>query len=553
MNSRNALSNVNLRHPETPQTEQASKRQQRNNAGGFSFVVKDSVRFNRFLITGASSGTFYIGSAKHAKDEANFVAEYIAENGVSAVAEAVRVSTLALAPSNDSALFVLAVALNSDDLDVKRAARQAVPRVARTSTHLWTLCDYLKNTGGWGSAKVKSVADWYTSKSDDALAYQVVKYRQRNGWTHRDTLRLSHPKGINQGIVDFILTGEKNDDAPEAIINFFTLSNISSEKDAVRLIREMDTLSWEFLPTELLKSPAVWRELVIGGHTPLKALIRNIKRFANIGAFYDNTHEGSLATDISGTEFTSFVAQKLVDEDAIVRSKIHPIDYLKAVGTLMDDSQSLWYRSEGKTPFESISDSIPGRVIEALEDGYIKSFKNVEKIPGRALIGLDVSGSMSFTGANMGSSGLDCAQAGAALIQALVKNMDDTKVMAFSHDFVPLRITKNSGLSDIIEKTSGMAFGGTDTSLPILYAEKKGLSIDAFIIITDNDTWAGGIHTHEALKRYRDKINPHARMFVIAVAGGQFSVSDPDDPRSIDISGFDSSVLQVIESSMTME
>jgi len=29
----------------------------------------------------------------------------------------------------------------------------------------------------------------------DALAYQAVKYRQRDGVTHRDLLRLAHPAG----------------------------------------------------------------------------------------------------------------------------------------------------------------------------------------------------------------------------------------------------------------------------------------------------------------------------------------------------------------------
>ena len=41
----------------------------------------------------------------------------------------------------------------------------------------------------------RAVGRWYTEKSADQLAYQVVKYRNRAGLTHRDLLRLARPEG----------------------------------------------------------------------------------------------------------------------------------------------------------------------------------------------------------------------------------------------------------------------------------------------------------------------------------------------------------------------
>ena len=41
-------------------------------------------------------------------------------------------------------------------------------------------------------------ARWYAAQPADALAYQAVKYRQREGVTHRDLLRLAHPAARGQ-------------------------------------------------------------------------------------------------------------------------------------------------------------------------------------------------------------------------------------------------------------------------------------------------------------------------------------------------------------------
>ena len=47
---------------------------------------------------------------------------------------------------------------------------------------------------------------------------------------------------------------------------------------------------------------------------------------------------------------------------------------------------------------------------------------------------------------------------------------------------------------------SDLPFGGTDCALPMLYATRKRLPVDAFVVMTDNETWAGNIHPVEALR-----------------------------------------------------
>lgn len=535
-----ALRTVNLRNPSTPQTERADKSQKRNNAGGYSFVANDATRFRRFLITGTNGGTYYVSENKLTKDAVKFVVDYIADNGVAAVNEAVKVSDQALAPSNNQALFVIAVALNSDDADTKRAAKEAVIKVARTGTHLFTLCEYLKNTGGWGSAKTKAIAAWYTTRDDEALSYQVAKYRQRDGWTHRDVLRLAHPKGISKDISRFILNGEVTETAPVILRDFERLSTVDSADEAVEAIRDAEVVAWEFLPTGVLKDKKVWRELADGGHLPLGAMIRNISRLGKNGAFEDNFHEGKLQV-ISGDEFTDIVVNALTNEKKIKRSRIHPMDFLKTIAVVGDGSEG-----------------VPHEVIGALHTGYEMSFVNVKDIDASALIGMDVSGSMSALvndprggwGWGWGDQeGLTCAKAGASLIQVIMEAMRKTRVMAFSHKFQELPITKQMSLNEVHRKVQGLNFGATDCALPMQYALKKGLEVDAFFVITDNETWSGNQHPFEALKEYRNKVNPKARLFVIALSGTEFTIADPDDPLSYDIAGFDSSMMKIVEES----
>src|SRR5690606_29605035 len=102
----------------------------------------------------------------------------------------------ARAPKNSTALFVLALVFVHGEL--KESAQGALLAVARTGTHLFEFVSYLKAMGGLGRAKRRAISNWYLNK--DNLALQVIKYRSRHGYTHRDLLRLSHVVGLDPAI-----------------------------------------------------------------------------------------------------------------------------------------------------------------------------------------------------------------------------------------------------------------------------------------------------------------------------------------------------------------
>ena len=50
---------------------------------------------------------------------------------------------------------------------------------------------------GWGRALRRAIGNWYLGQEPRELAYQLCKYQHRNGWCHRDLLRLTHPKPVD--------------------------------------------------------------------------------------------------------------------------------------------------------------------------------------------------------------------------------------------------------------------------------------------------------------------------------------------------------------------
>ena len=179
----------------TPQSEPVpGSGQVPNSAGGYAWAINQWDRLDRFLVLGSEGGTYYVGERKLTLENAHAVADCLAEDGPRVVARVVEMSESGRAPRNDPALFVLAMAAGLGDDPTRAAALAALPRVARTGTHLFHWLQYVRGFRGWGRGVRRAVAGWYTQKAPRELAYQLLKYPSRDGWSHRDALRLAHPR-----------------------------------------------------------------------------------------------------------------------------------------------------------------------------------------------------------------------------------------------------------------------------------------------------------------------------------------------------------------------
>lgn len=188
----------------TPQSQPIpGSNQIANSSDGYSFAIDDWARLRRFLILGSEGGSYYAGEATLTAENANAVLRCIAADGSRVVTKIVAISTAGRAPKNDAALFALALCAAKGDEKTRRDAFQALPEVARTGTHLFHFAAFADAQRGWGRGLRSAIANWYGRQKPKDLAYGAIKYQSRDGWSHRDLLRLSHPTPKNeaQGII----------------------------------------------------------------------------------------------------------------------------------------------------------------------------------------------------------------------------------------------------------------------------------------------------------------------------------------------------------------
>jgi len=499
-----------------------------NNAGGFYYEIDDYTLLDRFLILGTESGTYYVNPVKLTLQNTLAIQRMLETNGPKVVERIVEISSSGRAPKNDSALFALALAASSKDLGTRKVALAALPKVARTGTHLLHFVDYLSNLRGWGRALRRAVGNWFTQMSVERLSLQAVKYYQRDGWSLRDLLRLSHPicdeNEDRRALFNWIVKPKDQ----EAIQNVHRLRLLegtyrakaaSSSEEIASIVRKY-SLPREALPTAALNSAEVWDALLVD--MPMMAMIRNLAKMTQVGL---------LKPFSSAAEY---VSTRLCDREELIRAKINPFHLLLA--------SRIYAQGRGELG-SLVWDPIPS-IVEALDKAFETAFSLVTPTNKRILIGVDVSGSMQGT-ACVGSPIINSAEAAAAVSLFLVRTERNALVMAFDTAERNLLITPNQRLDDVIKVTKALCGGGTDLSIPVTYALSNYLEVDAFIILTDNETWAGRTHPSEALKEYRSLINPQAKLVVMATAANGGTICDPDDPLSFGIAGFDASAPQL--------
>lgn len=517
----------------TPQSQKADPGQKKNFAGGFTFTVSDLDRAKRFLILG-SSDSFYTPGVKLAKQNAKVIISLAESDQAHALIDTiVEISTAGRAAKQDPALFALAIASSHGSVASKRYALSKLAEVARTGTALFAFLTYVQQFRGWGRALSTAVAAWYTDKSVDSVAYQTAKYRQRDGWTHRDVFRKAHPRTEDtafRALGEWILRGAVSDDLPRIVAGYEKAKAVPVA-DLPDVIREYG-LSWEMLPTESLNEPLVW-EALLDGNVPLGALLRQLPRLTSIGLIKPL---GKWETEI---------ATRLTSEEALAKARIHPLNILVALRT---------YAAGGSKSKGNLVWTPDQKIVDALDTAFYKSFKYTEPAGKRTLIGLDVSGSMS-----MGGDLLTPREITSALAMVLLATEPSTHIIGFtggsrgyydrssSTDSVTeLAISTKMRLDGVMKYTERLPMGATDCALPMLYALEKGLEVDTFVVMTDNETWAGRIHPHEALAKYRRETGIDARLIVLATQPTKFSIADPDDSGMLDIAGFDSAVPGLI-------
>lgn len=162
------------------------------------------------------------------------------------------------------------------------------------------------------------------------------------------------------------------------------------------------------------------------------------------------------------------------------------------------------------------------------------TFANLPELEARTAIFLDISGSMDG----------EYLQIGSVFALALYKKTQGNSLFwlfdTAVEDAMPSRRDSILSQADRIR-----ARGGTDTGAPVrkLLAERR--AVDQIVIITDEQQ-NGGSPFYEALRKYRAKVNPNAKAFVIDIAPYRSAMVPPQDLNTFYVYGWSDTVLSYI-------
>lgn len=497
-------------------------------SGGFAFDAGIWSMLRRSLLVGTAQSTYYAGKQELTDDFIKILQEAIALKP-ERVAQEILYASDGRAINNSAPIFALVFLSMDKSPAAKKAFIEIFPQVVRTASHFYEWLSYTKSLRGFGKIVKEAGRNWLSNPDVKKLAYQLLKYQQRSGFSHRDALRLFHlkpPSEEHNQLFQWVVKGW--DELPPEIPNE-TLAQIwwyewlkrnpqQSHKaigqgnlthEMAAPVGKMDKQAWQLLFNQM----------------PIGALLRNLGSLTEIGV---------LTTD--NLQNLERVESVLNDPKHLRKGRIHPIDVLKALKT---------YQSGGKLGRSTKTWQPVARIIDILEKAVELAFDTQEATNKVFLHAVDVSGSMSYGVVH--SVGLSCCEIATTMALVTAKAEKNYAIRGFSTEFRDLKITRNDSFSSAFRKASNQNFGGTDASVAYDWMIKHKFKADIVCFWTDSESWAGRKHPSEALREYRRKVNPNVKAVYVTLAPYRLTLVDPQDPLSWDLGGFDPGIPRLIQ------
>lgn len=191
---------------------------------------------------------------------------------------------------------------------------------------LFRLVARARHRRGWGRGLRSAVAGWYCNRPVADVAADILKCPEHNGWTHRDLLRLAHPKpgtAARNALFQWAATGELGHLATDELIGgelrqvyaVERLKKTGEEREALRLIEEY-CLTHEMLPESWRRSSAVWECLL--PDLSFAALVANLRAIADSGLLGEESAASAL------------VVARLIDRRRALNSGLSSEDVARA-------------------------------------------------------------------------------------------------------------------------------------------------------------------------------------------------------------------------------
>jgi hypothetical protein len=220
----------------------------RNNAGGYSFPLPLRTECLRYLIIGSKTGNYYQSAGQVSTEISRAILAAVNEPATfkTLMEDLTDVSVKARAPRQEMTMMALAACIVfAPDHECKALALASISQICRIPTHLFMLLENVRGLSqdkpdkpgkGMGKGMRKALAQFYTSRSGEELAVLLTKYKNREGWTHKDIFRLIH-----------INPTEMKDDGARLVLEFFMAEDKPERKTKTGVVIPSTTARADFL------------------------------------------------------------------------------------------------------------------------------------------------------------------------------------------------------------------------------------------------------------------------------------------------------------------
>lgn len=511
----------------TPQTQPLLGREpemKQNNAGGFGFILDDWKALERFLILGAEKGTYYVREQELVLRNVGVLNRCISADPARTAETIAEVSSSGRAFKNDVAAFCVAYMVSLGGAP-RFAAYKVITKVFRTGRSFLEFHQSLEKLKVKSNmSRRKAYGRWLSERKPSDLAYQALKYQTSGTLKMKDLVRYAHFKADGEMMDVFAYLLEKDvanyEGLPDIIHGWEAMKRTTTPAEAAALVRK-HRLTWEFVLGQYQGDKEVWTALL--HNLPYTALVRNLARISS----YDLLGMGS--------DNAKYVRDRLTDGDNLKKARVHPMTLLVAWRT---------YAAGGELGKTKLSWKVNSVVRDALEEAFYLAFDAIEPSGKSMLVALDVSGSMS-SGTIVGMP-LVPRDVSAVMAMVTLRAEKNSFVMGFDNGIRDLKLSKHDSLDAVLKKISNINRGGTNCSLPMMHALDNGMNVDQFVVLTDNETYAGKIHPSEAIKKYRQLTGIDAKLVVVGMTSTDFTIADPRDPGMLDVVGVDTQTPALI-------
>ncbi len=362
--------------------------------------------------------------------------------------------------------------------------------------------------------------------------YQLAKYNKKGKVWLRDILRIAHPK--------------PKDEEQAALWGRLAKDELATP----------DT--WEVKTSTKGSTKETWEEMLESGKMGYMALMRNLRNI--------------LQKDVS-MDLVKKAAAILSDPDRVAKSKQLPFRFFSAFRALKEEVGLMSNGNEDEyydelldiwvdNPKENDINLVKAEIIfDALEEAARLAAKNMPQLEGKTAIACDSSGSMQHPISERSS--VQCYDIGMIMGALANRFSDDSIVGMFADSWKKIEVDGNKPLSSTLEMHRrigevGYSTNGYKVIKELLETRQK---VDRVMFFTDCQLYGGdyeeegGYDPYEGkynrgigsyIREYREKINPHVKLYFFDLSGYGSCVVPEQDPQTMIVGGWSEKLFTLI-------